>query len=315
MPMHRRSSVILVAVMLLTLFPATASTQSTPMSTPPSSGSVIGVVVNTPAINIRDCPRSDCASVGGVNLGDTLDVLGPPQDGFLPVKHGKDQGWAYQLFIASDYTGTPMLSKGEPGCKRIALIFNVGVGEPGAGLSWDVISALENQQAPATIFVQSWWAAYYPAYVADFANRGFAIGTHGDSDLEVADRTTEDVMNEILDATATIDTALGAPGASDPLFTPASTDADVRVLSMISFAGYLPVTWGIDSKDADHNATADGVAKLVLDQAYDGAIVQMHLDAPNSTGVTATAIPQIISTLKADGYTFVTIPEMALPCS
>ena len=41
----------------------------------------------------------------------------------------------------------------------------------------------------------------------------------------------------------------------------------------------------------------------------------MHLDAPNSTGVTATAIPQIISTLKADGYTFVTIPEMALPCS
>ena len=182
-------------------------------------------------------------------------------------------------------------------------------------LSWDVISALENQQAPATIFVQSWWAAYYPAYVADFANRGFVIGTHGDSDLELGDRTTEDVMNEILDATATIDTALGSPGASDPLFTPASTGADVRVLGMISFAGYLPVTWGIDSQDANDNATANRVAERVIDQAYDGAIVQMHLDAPNSTAVTATALPQIISTLKADGYTFVTIPEMALPCS
>ena len=313
--MRRRSSILLIALLLVALIPSSASMQSPPVSTPAAGDSIVGIVVNTSAINIRDCPRSDCTSVGGVNLGDTLEVLGPPQNGFLPVKHGKDQGWAYQLFIASAYTGTPMLSQGEAGCKRIALIFNVGVGEPGAGLSWDVINALENQQTPATIFVQSWWAAYYPAYVADFANRGFVIGTHGDADLELADRTTEDVMNEIVDATATIDTALGSPGASDPLFTPASTGADVRVLGMISFAGYLPVTWGIDSQDANDNATANRVAERVIDQAYDGAIVQMHLDAPNSTAVTATALPQIISTLKADGYTFVTIPEMALPCS
>jgi peptidoglycan/xylan/chitin deacetylase (PgdA/CDA1 family) len=313
--MRHRISGLLIALTLFASLPFTALVQSTPVPSTSTGTSEVGIVVNTSAINIRECPRSDCASIGGVNLGEDLEVLGPPENGFLPVKHGKDQGWAYYLFIASSYTGTPTLTEGEPGCKRVALIFNVGVGEPGAGLSWDVINALENQSVPATIFVQSWWAAYYPAYVADFANRGFVIGTHGDSDLELADRTTEDVMLDIAGSTAEIDTALGAPGASDPIFTPASTDADFRVLSMIAFAGYLPVIWGVDSKDLADNATADSVTAQVIDNVYDGAIVQMHLDASNSAGVTAAALPTIITSLKNDGYTFVTIPEMALPCA
>jgi peptidoglycan/xylan/chitin deacetylase (PgdA/CDA1 family) len=84
---------------------------------------------------------------------------------------------------------------------------------------------------------------------------------------------------------------------------------------MIAFAGYLPVIWGVDSKDLADNATADSVAAEVIDNVYDGAIVQMHLDASNSAGVTAAALPTIITSLKNDGYTFVTIPEMALPCA
>lgn len=270
----------------------------------------VGIVVSTTAINIRECPRSDCASLDSVPLGGTLEVLGPPQDGFLPVKSGKSQGWAYSLFIASSYTGTPVLAQGAPGCKRVALVFNVGIGDP---IAWSIVDTLNASQIKATMLIEGWWAEYYPAWVQEFGSFGYTIGTHGKDDLTLDNRTTEDVMDAILTATDQINTALGR--ASDTIFSPANADTDPRVLSMIAFAGYLPVIWGVSAGDASADATPEQVTSNVLDNIYDGAIVELHLDAPNSAGSTAVALPNIISTLQDDGYTFVSIPEMAQPCS
>lgn len=275
-----------------------------------SAASEVGIVVSTTAINIRDCPRADCNSIGSVPLGGTLDVLGPPEDGFLPVKSGNTQGWAYELFIASSYTGTPVLTQGTAGCKRVALVFNVGIGDP---IAWPIVDTLIATETKATMLIQGWWAEYYPAWVQEFDSYGFTIGTHGGDNLELNDRTTEDVMADIITATTQINTALGH--ASDTIFSPASPDTDPRVLSMIAFAGYLPVVWQVSAGDDAADATADEVSSNVLDHVYDGAIVELHLDAPNSAGSTAAALPGIISTLQDDGYTFVTIPEMAQPCS
>lgn len=292
------------AVALLFLSPLATTAQDDP------GASEVGIVVSTTAINIRDCPRADCNSVGSVPLGGTLDVLGPPQDGFLPVKSGNTQGWAYELFIASSYTGTPVLTQGAEGCKRIALVFNVGIGDP---IAWPIVDTLIATETKATMLIQGWWAEYYPAWVQEFDSYGFTIGTHGGDNLELNDRTTEDVMTDIATATTQIDTALGH--ASDTIFSPASADTDPRVLSMIAFAGYLPVVWQVSAGDDSADATADDVTSNVLDHIYDGAIVELHLDAPNSAGATAVALPGIISTLQDDGYTFVTIPEMAQPCA
>jgi peptidoglycan/xylan/chitin deacetylase (PgdA/CDA1 family) len=295
---------VLVVVAALLLQPITISAQDE------VGASDVGIVVSTTAINIRDCPRADCESVDSVPLGSTLDVLGPPQDGFLPVRSGDTQGWAYELFIASSYTGTPVLTQGTAGCKRVALVFNVGIGDP---IAWSIVDTLAATETKATMLIQGWWAEYYPAWVQSFDASGFTIGTHGGDNLDLTDRTTEDVMTDIITATTQINTALGH--ASDTIFSPSGPDTDPRVLSMIAFAGYLPVVWQISAGDDSADATASEVSKNVLDHIYDGAIVEMHLDAPNSGGATAVALPDIISTLQDDGYTFVTIPEMAQPCA
>jgi peptidoglycan/xylan/chitin deacetylase (PgdA/CDA1 family) len=215
--------------------------------------------------------------------------------------------------VASAYTGTPSLTEGMPGCKRVALIFNVGKGDWNDPMSWDIVNYLIDEKVKATMFIRGWWAAYYPAWVQEFDAAGFVIGTHGEAGLGLDNRTTESVMLEIADATGEIDKALGQ--ASDPIFSPADPAGDPRVHSMIAFAGYLPVLWQVEAGDGrDSTASAEEVTKNVLDGAYDGAIIELHLDTPTAVSATAPALPAIIAGLRDDGYQFVTIPEMAQPC-
>ncbi len=273
----------------------------------------VGIVVSAETINIRDCPRPDCAVVDSVPLNGTVDVLGPPEDGFIPVATADAEGWAFALFIASVYTGTPSLTAGVPGCKRVALIFNVGKGDWNDPMSWDMVNYMIDNKVKATMFIRGWWASYYPAWVQEFDAAGFIIGTHGEDGLELTDRTTEDVMLEIGAATSEIDAALGHP--SDTIFSPASPEGDSRIHSMIAFAGFLPVLWQVEAGDGhDSNATADEVRDSVLDEVYDGAIIELHLDTEAAMSATTPALPGRITSLRADGYQFVTIPEMAQPC-
>jgi peptidoglycan/xylan/chitin deacetylase (PgdA/CDA1 family) len=53
----------------------------------------------------------------------------------------------------------------------------------------------------------------------------------------------------------------------------------------------------------------------VVPNVVDGSIIEFHLDAPSSAESTAVALPRIVSDLKARGFQFVTIPEMAQPCA
>jgi len=46
----------------------------------------------------------------------------------------------------------------------------------------------------------------------------------------------------------------------------------------------------------------------------DGAIIEMHLDGPASALSTGVALPWLIADLRAEGYQFVTIPQMTEPC-
>ncbi len=52
----------------------------------------------------------------------------------------------------------------------------------------------------------------------------------------------------------------------------------------------------------------------MVNGAYDGAIVEFHIDGPATSVSTGRALPRIIQTLRTRGYTFVTIPQLATPC-
>jgi peptidoglycan-N-acetylglucosamine deacetylase len=68
--------------------------------------------------------------------------------------------------------------------------------------------------------------------------------------------------------------------------------------------------WSVDTGDSrPKRPTPEAMVKTVLAQATPGGIVLMH-DGGGSHGNTAKAVPQIIAKLRAEGYKFVTIPEL-----
>lgn len=275
----------------------------------PVAGARLGAVVGTAEVNIRSCPSLSCDVLDVVPLGSPLEIAGETVDGFVPVRLGDLAGYAYGLYVAPDPASAPYLVEGEPGCNRVALIFNVGIGEEPVT---DVLDTLAAREAPATIFPMGWWAAEYPGLLRRMADDGLVIGSHGDQPIEPTRRPDAEVVADLRSAAAAIEEALGEPPG--PWFTPYAAAMDERVRALVAREGYLPVAWTVPAADYGADVTAEDVYRRVMDHVYDGAIVELHLDGPATATSTAVALPWLIDDLRAAGYELVTIPEMAAPC-
>ena len=210
---------------------------------------------------------------------------------------------------SSSYQWSPGFSQGDPGCGRVALIFNIGAGYEPAVSILDTLSATGT---PATMFVMGWWAEQNPGLTQQLFDYGFVVGSHGYTPPELTVRSDEDVAWDVQAAAEAIVWASGyAPG---PWFTPFAGAIDDRVRAIVAEQGFVPIGWHVYSEDWSPDASADSVYANVMNSVYDGAIVELHLDASSSTWSTAVALPWIISDLSAQGYTFVTVPQMMEPC-
>jgi peptidoglycan/xylan/chitin deacetylase (PgdA/CDA1 family) len=125
-------------------------------------------------------------------------------------------------------------------------------------------------------------------------------------------RSDAEVVADVQAAEAAIEAAIGRP--PERLFTPYAGAIDDRVRGLVAGLGYLPIGWTAPADDWDFDATPEQVFRNVMERVEDGAIVELHLDAPASATSTAVALPWIVGELRKQGYHFVTIPELAVPC-
>lgn len=265
-------------------------------------------VTATDIVNIRICPATDCEIVATARLGAPLDVIGNPVNGFLPVSFNGTRGFAYALYITDQVEDT-WFTEGEAGCKRVAFIFNIGVG---ATPSQSVLDTLRARKVPATMFAMGDWAGNHPDFLRQLDRDGFTIGTHGNAATYLTTASNADIAADILASLDSISAVTGNPVA--PWATPYAADTDPRVRRITAELGLVPVGWTVSAADYDAAATADSVYDRVIGGVTDGGIVEFHLDGPATESSTAVALLRIIETLRADGYTFVTVPGMATPC-
>lgn len=303
-----RSTVRVAALLIALLAPwpwAAAGARSETAA--PAEAKVIGA----PSVNLRSCAKLSCGIRGTVPLGQTVRITGASVDGFSPVKVGAKSGFIFDTFLydPSGERGVPNFEVGEPGCDRVALIFNIGAGHPPAE---SILDYLDEADVPATMFPMGWWAERYPALIRRMADEGFPVGSHGHSPPELTERGDGDIAFDLEAAGDAITEAAGRPVA--PLFTPYADAIDDRVRAIAADLGYLPVGWDVSSGDWSPDATADGVEAAVVDAAVDGSIIELHLDAITSADSTAVALPRIVARLEDRGLRFVTIPELAEPC-
>lgn len=196
-------------------------------------------------------------------------------------------------------SGPARMVRGVAGCQRVALIFNIGSGFENRT---QILDALKADGVPATLFPMGWWAEENPDLLRNMAADGFPIGSHGDQSIELTTLSDDTVLQDIRNAEATLERSIGQPILR--YFTPYAAATDDRVHGLINRAGYTAVGWEVPAADWDYGVTADEVLAKVLPNIYDGAIVELHLDAPASAQSTEIALPQIIEQLRAEGVSF-----------
>jgi peptidoglycan/xylan/chitin deacetylase (PgdA/CDA1 family) len=192
----------------------------------------------------------------------------------------------------------------------VALTFDAGAN---ADAVPSILAALRRAGVPATFFLTGDFVRDFPAAARAIAASGHRIGDHTISHPYLTQLSDTAVLQQITGAAQRISAVTGKNPA--PLFRFPFGDADARTIAIANRAGYVPVRWTVDTLGWEGTAghiTAAAVTARVLAALTPGEIVLMHAGSNPSDHTTfdADALPQVISQLRARGYSFVTLDTL-----
>ncbi|QSJ15524.1 polysaccharide deacetylase family protein [Nostoc sp. UHCC 0702] len=214
------------------------------------------------------------------------------------------QGTNQTVEIPKSFQGTTIdQAKLNPNDKVIALTFDDG---PGPKNTVQVLEILKKNHIKATFFMIGQMVQYYPQIAKQVAADGDVIGNHTWHHwYRRMDATT--AASEI---NRTADIIYKTTGVKTTLFRPPGGFLHNGLADYAKSQKYAVIMWSEMSGDAErHSPQVPGMVKNVLEAAKPGAIVLLH-DGGGNRSRTVKALPQIIDGLKAQGYKFVTIPEL-----
>jgi peptidoglycan/xylan/chitin deacetylase (PgdA/CDA1 family) len=193
--------------------------------------------------------------------------------------------------------------------KVIALTFDDGPNEP---YTSQVLTILENEGVHATFFLVGANVKLYPETARRMLVDGDVIGNHTYS--HDANHALE--FNAYKDIQLAQETIYAATGVKPHLYRPPHGKKSPWELQAIKGEGYLEVLWSISTPELS-GASPAAMAQNIVRQANRGGIILMHDGYGTQHGpgrpdkeATVQALPLIIDQLKAEGYTFVTVPEL-----
>jgi peptidoglycan/xylan/chitin deacetylase (PgdA/CDA1 family) len=192
----------------------------------------------------------------------------------------------------------------------VALTFDAGAN---ADAVPSILATLRRENATATFFLTGNFVRDYPAAARSIAAAGFRIGNHTISHPHLTQLSDAAVRREILGGARQISSVTGKDPA--PLFRFPFGDSDARTITLANQAGYVPVRWTVDTlgwQGTAGDVTASVVVSRVLSAARPGEIVLMHVGSnpDDHTTFDADALPAVISGLRAQGYSFVTLDAL-----
>ena len=184
------------------------------------------------------------------------------------------------------------------GQRVIALTFDDGPGP----FTPQVLSVLERYQVPATFFEIGDEVARYPQYSKMVAAAGFPVEDHTWSHPDLTTLPASGVAAQIDMTQAEIQ---AVTGTTPQCVRPPYDAWNAAVLSQIAARGLTTMSYSVDPKDWTLPGV-QAIADRVVGAAFPGAVVDMH-DAGGDRSQTVAALPQIITRLRAMGYSFVSI--------
>jgi cellulose synthase/poly-beta-1,6-N-acetylglucosamine synthase-like glycosyltransferase/peptidoglycan/xylan/chitin deacetylase (PgdA/CDA1 family)/spore germination protein YaaH len=249
-------------------------------------------------------------------IGEILKVVSRPQDGWRNLDiDGADGYIRNEDFVAIPSSYVIQRGGDHPGL--IALTFDDG---PDPNWTPAILDILKQEKVSATFFIIGKNGQAYPDLLRRIVNEGHEIGNH---------TYTHPNLGEIpasltdLELNATQRLIESETGRSTVLFRPpyfgdaeADKPQEVEPALLAQQLGYLMVGVRIDPDDWELPVTADDIVKRTLARVDDknpdtrGQVVLLH-DSGGNRSATVAALPELIRVLRARGFRFVPVSELA----
>jgi len=186
--------------------------------------------------------------------------------------------------------------------KAIALTFDDG---PDNSSTPKIVEILNNYNIHGTFFMLGQQMTGNADIVQLIADGGHAIANHSWSHLRPTDASVDQLMDEA-DKTQQ---EISKYSTGTKLFRPPYGLVDRTQMPALIEAGYNVVCWSVDSMDWYFD-DPKLIVECVVKNAHPGAIVLMHCaGGRDNRNATIEALPEIIETLKKEGYSFVRLGE------
>ncbi len=165
-----------------------------------------------------------------------------------------------------------------------------------------LLKHLADANVHATFFTVQFWTEKYPDYIRKIDEAGHEIGTHSKTHSYMSKQSETEIRAELESSSAAI-TAI--TGKEVKLFRPPYGDYNNLLIDTSNAMGIYPIQWDVDSLDWKDLSASD-IASRICERVQSGSIILCH----NNGLHTAEALPIVIDTLRAKGYTFVPIGEL-----
>jgi len=194
-----------------------------------------------------------------------------------------------------------------PGSKKLALTYDDGPNDPH---TLRLLEILARHEVRATFFLIGRYVQQRPDIVRELAKAGHAIGNHTFNHPNLIFASARQTRLEIQQCQQALADAVGE---NSRLFRPPFGGRRPGTLQLVRDMGLEPVMWSVAGYDW-RGKPADYIEMKVARQVRGGSVVLLHDGRHDSFGAdrsqTLIATDQLIARYLAEGYEFVTIPEM-----
>jgi peptidoglycan/xylan/chitin deacetylase (PgdA/CDA1 family) len=199
------------------------------------------------------------------------------------------------------FTGLPR------GSKKLALTYDDGPNDPHTLRLLDVLAA---HHVRATFFLIGRYVKQRPDIVRQIGAAGHAIGNHTFDHPLLIFKSEAEIRRQMEDCNHAIVDAVGKP---PKLFRPPFGGRRPTVFRIARSMGLEPIMWNVTGYD--WNAPpAEEIERKVSRRITGGNVILLHDGGHLAMGAdrsqTVDATDRLIAKYEADGYEFVTVPEM-----
>ncbi len=248
--------------------------------------------------------------------GELLKVMSRPQKGARDLDVDAGSGFIKsEQFTALPSSYVVQRTGDRPGL--LALTFDDG---PDPRWTPAILDILKQENVPATFFILGKNGQAYPDLVRRLVDEGHEIGNHSFTHPNLGEIPLSLTELELNATQRLIESEIGRSTVlfRPPYFGDAEADKpqEVEPALVAQRLGYIMVGVRIDPDDWQLPVTADQIVNRTIDRAMDsnpetrGEIILLH-DSGGNRSATIEALPRLIHELKARGFRFVAVSDLA----